>query len=394
MISKKKYFAQTYQRLTTALPSKPWRQAFAKINKNPKKPASVKTLSDHIMAYGLNLWETGYLQDMNEYELGAISEAMYYGDKFLELWESVEAEKRSALKSKYNAAFTQPSEMRSINFEVFMYHFMKSLDYEVECKDDVAAGQTYDFLVTKDQVEVQVECKSFAYDKGLHLTGEDAMDLASRVLARGPKLNTNPAGEVIILTIEMHESIPKSLSGKESLVDEVYASLDGHTEKKSDKFKLHLEQFNGVKNIHEIDGWLDLKFESHGSEIATVASMPNKDASRICLKVTSRAKNSFWRDFEAICKDAAKRQLKADKPASIVVHISHLQTLDEILDDDRFKTKRDNIFHQQHIVSLTIVANTGVYEERDYPYFYLSPKIIEFTNSETMFPDVGRIFSE
>jgi hypothetical protein len=252
------------------------------------------------------------------------------------------------------------------------------------------AGQTYDYLITRESTEIQVECKSFAYDKGLLSTGEDAQDLAEMILIRELDFLESPIGEIGVLTIEMFESIPKSKKAIDQLANEIYSSLHG-SHQPNNRFQLHIEHFNEIKNINEVDAALDLAVQKNGVELAFVVSIPDEEKSRICVRITTRANNSFLREFENVCKEAAKRQLGEDKASSIAIHISNIETLSEFLDDSRFATKKNNIFNQNHIVSLIIVSNISVYQENTYPFFYVSPKIIEFGNDRSKFGKIDKI---
>ncbi|MNP51400.1 hypothetical protein D3C76_1457150 [compost metagenome] len=109
------------------------------------------------------------------------------------------------------------------------------------------------------------------------------------------------------------------------------------------------------------------------------------DESRTCLRITTVGTNAFWREFEKVCKDAAKSQLTKDQAGALVVHASNIESMSAMLRDKRLDAKIKNIFNQSHIVELIFVSNTGVYEQDKYPYVYLAPFVKSYINERSDF---------
>ncbi|NRB39741.1 MAG: hypothetical protein HRU20_14960 [Pseudomonadales bacterium] len=383
------YYGFVYSKLLDLYPNKPWSTIMSKMTSKKKNPISIEKLGERIMAYGLDLWEKGDFSKYDEYQKSAIAESMFYSGKFLEFYNSILDEDKASLKSRFGAAFKESQDMRALVFELFTYNYLSSKGYLVESKDSKNTSETYDYLITKDH-EVQVECKSFSNDKGLYINNSEAQELNRLILERGLNIEQPPESSITFLTLEMLSIFPKSNKGKQALLDEIYDSLDNGL-LSSEKFKLHLEVFYNLDNIEAEEVWRELPSKVYGIELAYTISTAKGKKSRTALRITSTAKEAFWREFENKCKDAAKRQLSSDKAGSIFVHISNLDTYKELKSSDRFKNKLKNIFNQHHILSLVLVSNISVYEQVDYPFFYVSPLIKEFKNDECKFYKVGRL---
>ncbi len=391
-MSKEESYKYVYTKLVEVFPNKPWITAIAKLEANGRK-VTVKKLADHIVAYGLCKWDIHENKKYNKYDLSAITEAISCSNNFLGLYHSLQGKEKIKIKARFKAAFTNPNDMRSITFELFISNYFKEKTYKVEYKDNDITGETYDYLIENtDGQEIQVECKSFSYDQGLFLLGDDAQKLSGMLLDRGININhEKPTGSITIFTVEMRESIPKSSQGKEQLVNEILNCFSKGNNKINDKFKFHLEYFYNVENISKTDASLKLPIKRHGIELSRAVNIPDGEKSRLCLRITTRAKNSFWRNFESVCNKAAKKQLCKDKAAIIAIHISNIEMFDDLLEDDRFINKVDNIFNQDHVVSLIIFSNIDAYEVNDYPYFMFSPLVKEFKNEKAKFSTIKKI---
>lgn len=382
MQTKYKYI---YENLEKVLPSKPWVKAYTNIISGGKTPSLAK-LASNMLVYGLYLFENKGPPLKDPYEQRILAESMSTCNSFLGMYQSLEKSNQSKLLKRFEASFFQPSDMRAINFELFMYFYLSSQGHSVEVKDGDKNGDTYDYLAKKkDDGYIQIECKSFAYDKGLYVSGEDASELYRLILNQPHGLDIQPDNQIDVYTIELEQAIPKNKKTRDLIITNIISCLNNPQIIVDSKINIHHEVHENVHNISEVDSHLELTIGKHGVEIGRIASPPNGRKGRFCLIITTHAKNSLLREFENICKRAAKEQLPDSKPSSITVEVSNFEVFNYLKDSPRFKNKINNIFKQKHLISLMLFTNTQGSIASDGSHFYASPVVKEFQNNDSNF---------
>ncbi|MGO2130902.1 MAG: hypothetical protein ACTH4U_19420 [Pseudoalteromonas prydzensis] len=380
-----------YENLVKALPGKPWVKAHSNLINGGKAPSLPKLMSN-MLVYGLHLYETKthFLKD--NYEKGIVAESMSTCNAFLAVYHSLEIDNKSKLLKRFQSAFFQPNDMRAINYELFMCFYLISQGHEVEIKDDDISGDTYDYLVkTKADEYIQVECKSFAYDKGLYVSGEDASELYSAILSQSHGLEGNIDNQINVYTIELEQAIPKNKKTRDQLVTEIISRLKNPHALADSKIKIHHEVYDDVVDVGDVDSHLDLPIQKNGVEVARVASPPNGCKGRFCLIITTHVKAAIQREFEKICKRSAKEQLPNTKPSCISVEISNYEVFNFLKDSPGFENKIKNIFKQQHLTSILLFNNIQGNIASDSSHFYASPVVKEFKNTGSNFSNVSSL---
>ncbi|MCJ8301696.1 hypothetical protein [Shewanella sp.] len=380
-----------YQNLVKVLHNKPWVKAHSNLI-NGGKEASLPKLMSNMLVYGLHLYETKahFLKD--HYEKGVVAESMSTCNAFLAIYHSLKIDNQRKFLRRFQAAFFQPSDMRAIYFELFMCFYLVNQGHMVEVKDDDTNGDTYDYLVkTKADEYIQVECKSFSYDKGLYVSGEDASGLYSAILSQSHGLECNVDNQVNVYTIELKQTIPKNKKTRDQLVAQIISHFNNPHALADSKIKIHHEVYDDVANIDEIDSHLDLPIQKNGVEVGRIASSPNGCKGRFCLIITTHAKAALLREFEKICKRTAKEQLPNTKPSCITLEISNPEVFNVLKDCPRFENKIKNIFKQQHLTSIFLFTNIQGNIASDGSHFYSSPVVKEFKNTNSNFSDVSSL---
>ncbi|MBG6246742.1 hypothetical protein CS369_22200 [Candidatus Symbiopectobacterium sp. 'North America'] len=153
----------TYKRLLQYFPEKPWQEAILKLGSNPP----IHRLGENLISYGLYLCESKRFDEYDEYDRNAVADAILYSEKLMDFYDELHENKKNPFKSRWKAVFYVANDMRALTFEIFVYYSLQSYDWSVESKDDSTSGETYDYLASRKDNVVQVECKSFAYNKGL-----------------------------------------------------------------------------------------------------------------------------------------------------------------------------------------------------------------------------------
>ncbi|EPY9203223.1 hypothetical protein ACXHVK_002809 [Morganella morganii] len=383
-MNKEDTYNYIYKQLLQCFPEKPWEKVITKLGNNPP----IHKLAENIISFGLHLYETKKLIECDEYDRNSVADALCYCNLLMGFYYNLDNNKREPFKARWNAAFDVASDMRALLFEIFVYSYFQFFSWNVESKDDQTSGETYDFLARKKNKEIQVECKSFAYDKGLLINALEAKDLASEILTRCSIKNLNPKKELHIVTVH----ICKKLSENPDAISEICAHIDSGQDFSNDRFSVSFKRHNDVDDISEdISSILPVKSEH--IELQCLVSYPRDNNSRYCLRITTAESNSFWREFEKICNDAAKKQLKKDKPAVLTIHISNIESIESILKDARLMGKINNIFNHPHIVSIIFISNTSIYHQDEHPYFLFQPYIKEFKNNKSPFKIPEDIFT-
>ncbi len=389
----KRNYQYIYTELTKVFQKKPWLKAYKDLTGGGQQ-VTLKKLADYIITYGLYLWESHEQRKLDEYEWSIVADAMFCCNLFLSIYHSFDNDEKNQFFSRFKAAFSQPNDMRAINFELFICFYLINKKYTVQSKDDEKTGETFDYLVKNSLgQEIQVECKSFSYDKGLYLTAEEAQTLYGLILDREHNLNCNYDNKIAVYTFEMCQVFPKSTTSINQLIDNIISALKYPENDTNNKFKIHIEEFHEVQDINEADAHLKLQHQDHGIELGRIVSMPDGNKGRFCLRITTHIKDSFLRDFESICKRAAKTQLLKDKPASIAVHVSNFEILKYLHSDNRFSNKLNNIFEQKHLISLVFFSNTQGDIALDGSYFYAEPIVKEFKNPNSKFNEIKGLLS-
>ncbi|AIW14100.1 hypothetical protein VITU102760_25640 [Vibrio tubiashii] len=392
-MSKQKNYKHIYENMLKVLPDKPWVKSYSNIISGGKSP-SLPTLMNNSLVYGLHLYETRGDLLKDNYEHGIVAEAMSTCNAFLYIYSSLGKDNKNQILKRFQSAFFQPNDMRAINYELFMCFYLTNQGHEIEIKDNDISGDTYDFLIkTNDNEHIQLECKSFSYDKGLYVSGEDASDIYKAILSQDHGLVCNIDNQVTVYSIEIEQGVPKNKTTKEEFVTEIIKLLHSPSEESDCKIKVHRQIYDDVANISDVDSHLDLPIKNHGVEVGRIASSPNGNSGRFCLIITTHVKGSLQREFENVCKRAAKEQLPSTRASCISVEISNSQVFSFFEGNRSIENKIRNIFKQRHLTSILLFNNTQGEIASDGTHFYMSPLVKEFKNSNSKFFDTSSLKS-
>lgn len=378
----------TYKRLLQYFPEKPWQEAISKLGSNPP----IHRLGENFISYGLYLCDAKKFDEYDDYDRNAVADAILYSGRLMDFYEELNDNKKNTFKARWEAAFYVANDMRALTFEMFVHDTLQISGWSVESKDDSTSGETYDYLASRKDELVQVECKSFAYDKGLLINASEASSLASEILNKCSVKNRIPNNELCIVTVNICQKLPKNPGAISKVSAEICEYIDSEQDFIGEKFSVNFQRYN---DVFDIQGNISsvLPVTSEGIELQCIVSMPDGNKSRVCLRITTIANNAFWREFEKVCKDAAKNQLKKEKPAILAIHASNIESMTSMLKDKRFPAKKDNIFKHPHIIGIVFISNTGVYEQNEYPYLFVMPHIKEFFNDKSIFKLPEKIFT-
>ena len=386
MVTKKELFDNIYTNLLSIFPEKPWLKI---INSLPHN-ASAQMLSEYKISYGLHIFENKSEKESDYYERQYVLDSLVFISLFLKTFNLAGESERETMRLRMQAAFSQRSEMESFLFELFIFWMIKNNGYEITHEDGLNGDGFYDFLLKDGKNRIQIECKSFTYDKGLLLKGPIANILGQRLFHELDKLKLDniPANTFVCYTIEILETIPDSENGKAELIDQICESLRANRYDINSRFKIHVEINNNIPNIAEEDSCVNLPTDSNGIEVFRADSIPSENHGILSLRITTRIKDSFFSNFENLCKKAAKKQLPSNRPSCIAVHLYNMESLTKLVHSKRFDHKIMSIFKSRHVVSLLIVYGITVCETDEYPYFIFYYSSREILNENTIFSNL------
>lgn len=389
MMSKKDTYFMTYNRLVHYFPDKPWIDVLAKLEKNQIGYDFI----ENTIPYSLCLLENKEFEHLDIYEHNIVANTILYMSQLINFYETIALDKKKYI-SRWNASFYAASDMRALLFEIFVYYALKNKNWSIEVKDDDMSGNTYDYLALKHDEIVQIECKSFAYDKGLIINSTEALNLRHFILKSLDPLRIkykNTEKELFIITLKINKKIQVDSKFLAELSLEINEKIYLAENYECDKYSINIQQYTDVYDINsDISSILPL--ETDDIELECLVSGSQENQNRFCLRITTIFSNNFWREFEKVSKDAAKNQLHQDKPASIIIHTPNNEIFKAIINDKRFIAKRNNIFNQNHLVSMVLITNTMANQNNEYPYLYVSPIIKEFINENSKFTLKANIF--
>ncbi|EGM8836129.1 hypothetical protein PS042_20625 [Escherichia albertii] len=348
-------------------------------------------LGDKSITYGLYLFDSDLRNTEDMYLRNIISEAIFYSYNFLFLLNEVkETKNKEKLKAKFREAFIEADAMRAIQFEIFSYIFLKRAGNVVECMDYSPSSDNFDYLVIDNfNIKTQVECKSFSYERGLYITAGQANSIREKMLVSHQSKLTNllnePLNMLCSITINVNSNIGRDDESLNDFVEKIAKALDNGSSQKNDQFEIYIEKFKDLKNIQDEFVFQDVQLKSQTIELVACTSQPEGCNSRVHLRVTSELTEGYLKKFEKTCKEAAKRQLKKDKPASIFVHFTNGFILKDSVNQKEFKRSISKIFGKNHLTNLVFVTNINIEEQKEFPYFTMQPVFLIAENRNSRF---------
>nr|AKN40491.1 hypothetical protein [Vibrio tasmaniensis] len=291
-----------YEHMVRVFPDKPWVKAYSNIYGGGQTPSLPKVM-DNFLVQGLYIFETKHESRRDQYEIGLIEQSMSLCNAFLGMYHSLVGIEQDNCLKRFQAAFHKPNDLRAIDFELFCYLQLHCNNCSVEVKDGDNSGDNFDYLITDHKgLQVQLECKSFAYSKGLYVPGEDAARLYNRILSLEHGLGGVPDNQLRIYTIELKKELPKGEESLNRLAEQIICTINDESYVGNELFCVQCEIFNNVENIEESDRTLHFNSGAVGIEVGRVASLSKGGRGRFSLILNSAVKESaLFREFETIC---------------------------------------------------------------------------------------------
>ncbi|HBC7434895.1 MAG: hypothetical protein E7F60_07770 [Enterobacter hormaechei] len=361
-------FPDIYNRLVKLFPLKPWLKVVQDIRllSNQFAGRGGQEELENSVAFGLTFWDRNQYALNAGYEWNTMFQTMLFVQRVVELCEAVERGEPGPreLKKRFEGAFKLASDMRALQYELYMAKTLISRGCSIEWPEESKGEETFDLLVYPPQglPPFELECKSFAGDKGFAVSLADGHRLIGALLEKISldRLLTAKEGFASILTIILTEPVPKNdKSFKEfmaRLVDEI--ETQGND--------IHSEKFSVVEEFCPLLG--DKTDENvvfnaaqtlHGSTAALVACHDSEHRLK-GIRVVSAGDVQIWKEVEKVSKRALKKQLTGKRPGALALQFINdtfesFKTISE--PKNKYRLLSEQLFTKDHALML-IVTNS------------------------------------
>lgn len=366
-----------YDKIVKMYPRKPWKDSVKKLHEEYGEIIPIDILYENRIAYSLSLWDNYNKVQISDDYRKIVIDTFGYFLLYDNLYKDLDKRKQERLKKRFKHGFNNVSDLRALIFECYIYQLSKKLRYSVECKDDKSSGETYDFLIRKnDNTEVQVECKSFSYDKCLSISSNQAIIILEEVKDYISRNNYDLHREKKIeLVIELGVIDFSNGKLKNEIITDIFTCIKEGKSIKNENYSI----YNG-ENINDLT--FDNKIELGLCVISNEFS----------LKIITNAKSILIERFEEICIKAIG-QMKDDKPGVVAIHFSNSEMLQSLINNDIFKEKLNNLFVHRSILSIALFPEFIVNETNRFPFLSTACNFREYINENSKYKNYGKLFN-
>ncbi|HGO9799653.1 TPA: hypothetical protein ACLEB8_004841 [Pseudomonas aeruginosa] len=221
-------FPETYVRLVTMFPDKPWLKATRslqyQIKDNPHTREAIERT--YRIAYGLTSFDRAGMALVEGAEWQNVKYAMTFAAQALYLIDAAQDEKgKAAYVGRIRGAFKKPGDMRALIFEHLTALHLQMRGLQIEWSPEHKSKQRiFDILAVRDGVPVfEVECKSFSPGKGLQIPEGNAHAFFKPLIARLAELRQPDL--FVLLRITVPRKLPTAPKELDLLAQQVVDAL-------------------------------------------------------------------------------------------------------------------------------------------------------------------------
>lgn len=240
----------------------------------------------------------------------------------IQIHENLTPPAQRRLSGRIKHAFNDENDFSSLWQEIFVFGNLMQFECEIAC-NDLEMGGGFDFLVTREGVEFEVECKSISNDKGRQIHQYDTLVLIERLRPLIDGYAPHAIGKGEILSIR----IPKRLSRDPVILDDIarvvresVAMQTGikaaHCETMHLTFDLDSSPFSGLepRDDEKIKKFIEGK-TGHGNGHNIMSISPGRAA--LIISIESLKSDSVAEYTYAALKEASA-QFSGDRPGLIM----------------------------------------------------------------------------
>ncbi|EPB4306245.1 TPA: hypothetical protein ACJHGT_003287 [Yersinia enterocolitica] len=363
-------FPDTYNRLVTLFPLKPWLKVVQDIRilSNQFAGRGGQEELDNSVAFGLTFWDRDKYAISAGYEWNTMFQSMLFVRRVVELCEAVDRGEPGPreLKNRFEGAFKLASDMRALQYELYIANTLISRGCSIEWPEESKGEETFDLLVYPPEglSPFELECKSFAGDKGFAVRLADGHRLIGALLQKISliQLLTAKEGFASILTITLTEPVPKDDKSFKAFV----VHLVGEIETQGNNNNVDSVGFSVVEEFCPIVG--DATDEDAcyyaaqtlpGSTVAFVACHEPEHRLK-GVRVVFAGDVRIWKEVEKVSKRAFKKQLTGKRPGALALQFINdtFEPFKTVFEPgNKYRLLSEKLFSRDHALML-IVTNS------------------------------------
>lgn len=361
-------FPDIYNRLTKLYPAKPWLKVVEDISKLSKQFAGRggQEELDSSVAFGLAFWERHNYALSAGYEWNTMYQTMLFVQRVVELCEAVDRGEPGPkeLKKRFEGAFKLPSDMRALQYELYMANVFASRGCTIEWPEESKGEETFDLLVYPPEglKPFELECKSFAGDKGFAVRLADGHRLIGALLEKISLETLLPVKKdfASILTITLTKALPTD----EKSFKEFVVSIASQIEAKGSN--LESADFSSTADFCPLSGdpmEEDACFNAAQSLPGSVAAFVacNSPEHRLKgIRVVYAGDIRIWKEVEKVCKRAFDKQLTGKRPGALALQFINdtIEPINTAFESrNKYRLLSEKLFAKDHALML-IVTNS------------------------------------
>lgn len=326
MIDQIPYF---YKKISEIYPSKPWIEWVEKIDQTrkafPQRAGQAEI--DNWFSFALTRWERQQVRITEGHEWATLVGAMQLAYRVSTLCEAVRngGVGPRELENRFRGAIQNPSDLRAIHFELFMAETLKARDCQIIWPLENKGDETFDLLVKPPDglPEFELECKSFAGDKGASITleaGQRLLESFTRILGVEGLFQLFPThpGLSSILTIKLEKEIPKDERKLIALANSIISVLKNEDYSNFSSFEIKHSYCEISGNPDDPDACYDASLKLPGAVLA-FSALGSASKGWKGVRIVYSGKFTLFEKAEETAKKAAKKQLTGTRPGAIAL---------------------------------------------------------------------------
>lgn len=243
----------------------------------------------------------------------------------VDLFQRSSPEDARRLAARVSGAFGNPAELRAIQFEWLLAVHLTRSGFAVSFPEQARTG-TVDMIAKKDELMIEVECKSMSRDIGRKVHQKDIASFYE-ILHRKLVGFVTHVEEALLIQITVPDRFPTSLSSQEVIAEQIADSivtgnelLEQNIEVRHHRFAIADSPLNQKELNHaEFHAFLGQRFGLTDLGYHFVLYSPKERA--IVVSVQSRKPDQMLEKMFSTIKQAQKRQLSGSRPGIICVKL-------------------------------------------------------------------------
>ncbi|WP_426178750.1 hypothetical protein [Pseudomonas sp. TWRC1-2] len=371
-------FPAIYERVATLLPKKPWRKTVNDIELLSRQIAGRggQEQVENPIAFGLTFWERHHYDQPVGYEWNTMLEAMLFSKRVLDLWDVVEQGGLGPpdLKKRFTGGFKFAADMRALQFELYMAATLSSRGCIIEWPEESKGIETFDLLVylPGGTTPFELECKSFAGDKGFAVRMADGHRVIGAVLERVSLSDTlsSEDGRVSILTISISNPVPKSATEFKALIDRLVCAIQSRKAYDDNNgIRIQYDYCEVVGDPDHQDACINTAYRLPGPMVAFVRCSDIEDR-LMGIRVISEADIKLWDEVEKVARKAMDVQLTGTRPGALALQFINdtVEPFDNVLGtSSQYHRLSEKLFKREHGVALILASSIELYPEMPEP---------------------------